>query len=59
VVGLRSRTRTPALGRHRPRVRVAGWKMRGTVHVMNSTTVNSSHDRIVDGLGQAQTRYFH
>jgi hypothetical protein len=41
VVGLRSRIRTPTLGRRRPRVRAAGWKRRGTIHVMNSTTVNS------------------
>jgi hypothetical protein len=30
VVGLRSRTRTPTLGRRRPRVRAAGWKGHGT-----------------------------
>lgn len=34
MVGLRSTIRTPR--RRRPRVRAAGWKRRGTIHVTNS-----------------------
>jgi hypothetical protein len=40
VVGGRSRTRTPALGCRRPRVRAAGWKRHGE----QQTRVNSITD---------------
>jgi hypothetical protein len=51
------------LGRHRSRVRAAGWERRGTVHAveeyprMNSATwMNSS--RTVDGLGRLDAGIF-
>jgi hypothetical protein len=64
VVGLGSRTRTPALGCRRSRVRAAGWERRGTVHAdeqhlwMNSAARMNSV-RTVDVLGRPAAFFPH